>query len=267
MSDDHTDYNKIPPEWLTINFKDVDVLLVGPAGIQPDGTFDLFDSTATGPLATRFRWVLETSRSQNPGIKIFVSQWWGIGPKIWGASLSVLDGSEAIEKYTASVRSFLEKWLPVAGGVDGFDIDYEDNNVTSNTPAIFSKIRSQLDALSSESGGRPFYVTVSPASLEYLEDVVQFLSYVNMQTYEGGSYLTPDAYLKLGLRPQQLLYGICPESGGAPPTVQQAEENYSEFALAGIHLWRLNSGNYVYEQQVQAQVYAFLHPQRDYEEE
>lgn len=258
MSDDQQ-YNTLPPTWSNINFKNVDVLYVGPAGVQADGTFGLYDSKATGALANRFKWLIQTARGQNPNIKIIVSQWWGTGTGIWGNPLAVLTTDAAISKYTDSVAAFLQSYLGVSGGVDGYDIDYESNNVTSNISKITSQIRARLDALSKANGGRPFYVTVSPATTSNLSSAVASLSFVNMQTYAGGSSLTPQDFTQLGLKPQQLLYGICPETKCQTPTVSQAESQYAQNKLAGIHLWRLNSDNYVYENQVQSQLYGFLH--------
>src|SRR5262245_22557554 len=89
MSDDQN-YDTIPPEWSDINFKDGDVLNLGPAGVQSDGTFGLYNSPQTGNLASRFNWIIETARGQNPNIKIIVSQWWGNGDNIWGSALDAL---------------------------------------------------------------------------------------------------------------------------------------------------------------------------------
>lgn len=260
LSDDQQ-YNTIPPTWSSIDFKDVDVLFVGPAGVQADGTFGLYNSAATGPLANRFKWVLQTARGQNPNIKIIVSQWWGSGDGIWGKALDSLKTDAAIREYTASVAAFLATYLGVSGGVDGYDIDYESNNVVSGAPTILSQIRSGLDALGKVSGGRQFYVTVSPAATTYLSEALPSLSYVNMQNYAGGYYLTPQDFTALGLQPQQLLFGICPETNCKTRSVPYVEAQYTQNDLAGIHLWRLNSDNYEEEGQVQAQVYSFLHPQ------
>lgn len=261
MSDDQQ-YNTIPAYWSDVDFKDVDVLFVGPAGIQADGTFGLYNSQQTGNLANRFNWVIKTARGQNPNIKIIISQWWGNGTNIWGNPLSVLNGAAATAKYTASVAAFLKSYLTVSGGVDGYDIDYEDNNAVSGTPAIAAEIRAGLTALTKTTGGRPFYLTVSPATTIYLKGAVPSLSYVNMQTYAGGSGLTPQNFTALGLKANQLLYGICPETNCSTPSVQQAEAQYTQYGLAGIHLWRLNSDNYPYEGHVQSQIYAFLHPRK-----
>jgi len=259
MSDDQN-YNQIPQMWSKLNFRDVDVLNVGPAGVQPDGTFGLYQSTKTGDLSNRFKWIINTARQQNPHIRIIISQWWGNGAGVWGESLSLLKTPAAVEKYTASVGQFLQSYLTTAGGVDGYDIDYEDNNVTGNTTAITAKVRAALTALSATTGGRKFYQTVSPSTTARLAGSIGYLDFVNMQTYAGGSGLTAEDFTSLGLTPQQLLYGICPESNCPSPSLAEVEKSYTTNHLAGIHLWRLNSGNYVQEGQVQAQVYKFLHP-------
>jgi hypothetical protein len=261
MSDDQQ-YKTIPPYWSNINFKDMDVLNIGPAGVQSDGTFGLYNSAATGDLANRFKWIIQTARSQNPSVKIIVSQWWGYNQeKVWGRALDALNNPAAISKYTDSVATFLESYLSCSGGVDGYDIDYEDNNVVSDGPTIISQIRTKMDALSGKHGDRPFYLTVSPASTGYLDAAVSSLSFVNMQTYAGGRFLTVEDFTSIGLEPQQLLYGICPETGCGGPSVEVAEDQYRENKLAGIHCWRLNSDNYVEEGEVQAQIYSFLHSQ------
>jgi len=260
MSDDQQ-YNTIPQTWSNINFKDVDVLNVGPAGVQSDRTFGLYNSPNTGDLANRFRWIIQTARSQNPNIKIIVSQWWGDGDGLWGNALDSLNTDAAISKYTDTVAEFLQSYLDVCGGVDGYDIDYESNNAVISISTITSQIRTKMDALSKANGGRPFYLTASPADTSYLDTAVTSLNFVNMQTYAGGKYLTPQNFTELGLKAQQLLYGICPETNCGTRTVSEVESEYTYNKLAGIHLWRLNSDNYIEEGQVQAQIYSFLHRQ------
>lgn len=258
MADD-PHYDNVPAEWSQIDFGKVDVLYVGPAGVQSNDTFGLYSSPATGDLATRFRWILQNARAQNPGIKIIVSQWWGTGDGVWGDALDSLGSDAAISAYADSVAAFVQSYLDVSGGVDGYDIDYEDNNVVSGIPALVSQVRARLDALGSANGGRPFYVTVSPAETAYLAQAAPSLNFVNIQTYAGGSGLTPQDFTQMGMQPRQLLYGICPETNCPSPSLAEVESQYTQNNLAGIHLWRLNSDNYAEENQVQAQVYSFLH--------
>lgn len=259
MSDDQQ-YDTIPPTWANINFRDVDVLNVGPAGVQSDGTFGLYNSSQTGDLANRFKWIIQTARSQNPNIKIIISQWWGDGDGIWGSALDSLSTEADIGRYTESAVAFLAAYLDVSGGVDGYDIDYEDNNVVEDVSTITSQIRAGMKALSQANDGRPFYLTVSPADTAYLDTAVTSLDLVNMQTYAGGMYLTTEDFTSLGLASHQLLYGICPETNCGTRTVSEVESEYTDNNLAGIHLWRLNSDNYVHEGEVQAEIYSFLHP-------
>jgi glycosyl hydrolase family 18 (putative chitinase) len=259
MADEKRGYDQIPPYWSQIDFRYVNILMVGPAGVQANGTFGLYNSAQTGNLANRFKWVIHTARSQNPSIKIIVSQWWGNGDGIWGRALSALKTDADIQKYTSSVHDFLNMYLQTAGGVDGYDIDYESNNVSSHTEAITRQIRAQLARLSEANRGRPFYLTVSPDSTSYLKEAVGSLDFVNMQTYAGGWDLTPKSFLDLGLKSTQLLYGICPETACRTRSLSEVKRAYTDNKLVGIHLWRLNSDNYQQEGQVQRQVYNFLH--------
>ena len=262
MADEKKGYDQIPPYWSEIDFTHVDVLNVGPLGVQPDGTFGLYKSAATGDLANRFKWVLQTARTHNPGIKIIVSQWWGSkGEVIWGRPLSALGDDAAVQKYTASVHDFLASYLTTSGGVDGYDIDYESDNVDQHTEDITKQIRAQLSRLSQATGGRPFYLTVSPSDTGGLTKAVAgYLDLVNLQTYAGGRWsIDPDKFTALGLKSTQLLYGICPETDCDSPSLDDVKKAYTDKTLGGIHLWRLNSDNYRDEGVMQLRVYDFLH--------
>lgn len=260
MADD-LNYKVIPASWSAINFRLVDFLFVAPFGLQSDGTFGLYKSNSTGPLAHRLTWVLENARRQNPNIKIIASQWYGSGANVYGYDLSVLPKTdEAVEKYAESVKSLLTSWSSICGGLDGYDIDYEDGNIQRNAPGVIELVRTKLDALSDSLGGRRFYTTVSPVVPTYLNRAAAYLDYVNMQNYGSGYGLTPESFVAMGIKPQQLLYGICPETGCSSHNITDVENQYRSNKLAGIHLWRLNSDNYKHELQVQKQIYAFMHP-------
>lgn len=166
----------------------------------------------------------------------------------------------AVQEYAASVRAFFEEWAPVAGGLDGFDVDYEDNNVVPFISEVLAQVRQELDTLAASMGrSTPYWVTVSPSETDFLDAAVSSVSYVNMQTYAGGLGLAPEDFLGIGYRKDQLLYGICPETNCQGPTVAEAEGVYTNYSMAGIHMWRLNSDNYIQEGQVQEQIYDFLH--------
>jgi hypothetical protein len=257
LSDDQN-YNTIPQKWQVIDFKLVDTLFIGPLGVQPDGTFGVFNSAATGPLAHRLEWVIKTARHQNHHIKIIVSQWYG-SSSIWGDDLTVLKDTQAIQKYADSVPKFLKAWLPIAGGIDGFDIDYETPNVSDKCPQILAAVRSGLDALSKEHDGRPFYVTVSPDTLDFLKESVPSINFVNMQLYGYGYDMTPEEFINIGFKADQLLYGICAEAGQNTHTVQDAERAVEKYQLGGAFVWRLNSDPQHHELETQKKIHNFLH--------
>jgi hypothetical protein len=221
LSDDQ-DYKTIPQKWQIIDFKVVDVLFIGPLGIQADGTFGLYTSASTGSLAHRLEWVITRARHQNQHIKIIVSQWYGSAPKVWGNDLTVLKDTQAIQKSADSVPTFLKAWLTVAGGIDGFDIDYEEPNVSGKCPEILAAVRTRLDALSKDHSGRPFYLTVSADELTYLDESAPSIHYVNMQLY-GRGYgrvtnppRTPQNFIDAGFKAGQLLYGSASKRARQP---------------------------------------------------
>ncbi|WP_017525605.1 glycoside hydrolase family 18 protein [Pusillimonas noertemannii] len=263
LSDDH-DYFNIPAEWQEIAFDKVDVLYVGPAGIQEHNQFGLFESAQTGPLRHRFEWLVDRARHDNPDIKIVISQWWGNGQGIWGKPLSALNGDEAaLDSYVQSVADFIGYYQSYAGGryaLDGFDIDYEDNNVTADFPALAHKLKDTLQALSSEYG-KPLRLTLSPAEGEYLNpDSLSPFDYINMQSYAGGMDIPPEAFFQEGVPASKILYGICPETNCDTHGEEEVLATYHHYGLAGVHLWRLNSDNHAYEGQVQQRIYSALHP-------
>ena len=251
LSDDQN-YTTIPSKWSSINFTTVDLLLIAPLGIQDDGTFGLYNSTETGPLANRFNWVIQKARTENPGIKIFASQFWGSAPHIWGSDLSALQDAQAIEKYTTSVQTFMKTWKQV----DGYDVDYETGNIREDIGDILQQVRDKLDQIQD---GRQFYVSVSPATTKYLDTAVPALSFVNMQTYSGGISLTPQDFLDLGLKSEQLLYGYNAETPSQSHSIPDTEKAYTDGNLAGIHVWRLDSSDQDAEGEMQMEIYHFLH--------
>ena len=251
LSDD-LNYTTIPPKWSKIDFATVDLLLIGPLGVQADGTFGLYSSPKTGPLAHRFQWVLQKARTQNPGIKIFASQFWGASPHQWGSDLSALKDAQAVEKYASSVQTFMKTWKQV----DGYDVDYEDTNVREEIGDILRQVRTKLDLIRD---GRHFDVSVSPSETTFLKTAVPALSFVNMQTYSGGISLTPKDFLDLGLKSEQLLYGYNAEIPSQGHSIPDCEKAYTDGNLAGIHVWRLDSSDEQAELERQKKIYEFLH--------
>jgi hypothetical protein len=217
-------------------------------------------------LAGLFNWLITTARTQNPHIKILAQQFWGTTAWI------SLDTTQ-INKYATSVASVVKQY-----GLDGYDVDYEQNgddlgNQIPEAPTILAAVRRELDALS-KTENRPLYVTLSAASTHNLTSnnpaakvhpVSKSVHWVNIQTYDGGrrGNNTVQSWLNLGFTSSQLLYGVWPEITADParysPTITEVKAAYTSNKLGGVNLWRLSSGNFIFESQVQVLIYNFLH--------
>lgn len=260
---DTQDYYKIPDFWNQIPLNDVNVLYIGPGGIQDNNKFGLYSSESTGALSNRFQWLITKAKQDNPAIRIIISQWWGEGQGKWGMPLDTLNSETDINEYAQSVANFIEYYQTYENGkyaIDGFDIDYESNNVIEKFPILANKVHEALQQLSNKYH-KPFYFTISPADIEYLTTPsLAQVDYINMQSYAGGLDITPESYFALGVPANKILYGICPETNCETPSVEEALATYYQYKMAGIHLWRLNSDNYKYEIAVQQQIYTALNP-------
>lgn len=264
---DHS-WADIRSQWSKIRFDAVDVLNVSPFIVQSDHkTFGLASSDPE--LAGLFNWIITTARALKPNIKILAQQFYGTTAWI---SLDIAQ----INTYAASVASVVKQY-----GLDGYDVDYEWNtgnpgdlgNQIPEAPIILAAIRRELDALS-KTENRPLYVTISPASTYNLTSdnpaakeypVLKSVDWVNVQSYDGGwnNDNTVQSWLNLGFTSSQLLYGIWPEITANPrkhsPTITQVKTAYTSKKLGGVNLWRLTSGNFIFESQVQVLIYNFLH--------
>lgn len=273
-SDTGDDWSVLPKDaWTQVRFENVEFLFVSPFCVQPDGAFGLDDPktrdhTQKGTMDNRLRRVLELARAANPKIKILAQQWWD---RLDYQTLSEMKASDpaVYDIYAASVKAVVKQW-----NLDGYDVDYEwrsnqqRGNLDPDAPVIISKVRAQLNDLEKELN-RKIYVTCSPASSQELVNTDQskehplkdIVDYVNLQTYDGGININKDDFIEAGLQPSQLLYGVWPEdtTESRSPTIDKVLQEYNDGKLGGVHLWRVNSDNTVFENQVQALIYDALH--------
>lgn len=243
-------------------FDTVDLLLVGPAGVQADGSFGLFESAETGSLSRRLDWLVARARAENPEIRIVLSQWWGDGAGIWGASLDALGDEVAFDAYATSAAEFVERSRTEQGGrlaIDGIDIDYEGENVVPGIDPVSERLREALDGVATRTGS-PALLTVSPAETEHLSsEVLERFDLVHMQSYAGGGWIPVSFYLDLGIAPERILAGICPETDCPTPSEAEVLGAVEKYGLGGVHVWRLNSDNSPVEVAVQRRIAESLH--------
>lgn len=255
-----------PEQWSNVRFDKIDILYVSPFVVRkPYGLFDLDDPALRDPperehgdLERRLHFVIDTARKGNPKIKILAQQFWGEN------DFEDLR-TDQFDRYARSVATIVRDWQ-----LDGYDVDYEwrfgdpdhvGGNVIKEVPEILSRVRARLDELQVRER-RPLYVTITAGSAKFLDkSVADVVDFVNIQSYDGGrnDNLTVARFLDIGFRRDQLLWGILPENAHRSNTIEQTKMEYTGNGLAGIHLWRLNSHNAFYENQVQTLLYDWLH--------
>ena len=286
---DDESWDHIPDSWKNIRFSAVDILYVSPFLCYKDGSFGLPGITAlnrNGDLFERFRWVVKEARKQNSLIKIIAMQWWGSE-----GNFSLLKTDNMRETYAKSVKDFLKLWhdktdpeTKISLRVDGWDVDYEGHpnvdaggNVQTYVPDILSKIRREVDKLSSELKIARFQVSITAATSNCLQNIpADVLDYVNMQNYDGGLSSPPEDYFEAipGLNPSKLLWGISSELTekndqsitSIDAAVSKMKEDHGpgtdgvkKGPLGGIMMWRLNSDNWVFENIAQISLYNKIH--------
>jgi len=264
-----------PEHWNLVDYTQMDILLIGPIGVQSDGSLGIVGIDHTfakevqpwmgcsnltaggvvanlsfGSLEPRFARVVAKARRDNPGIDIRVSVWWTAScngrSTEWGDSLScALSGADDFASFARSARSFLEAWH-----LQGLDIDYESANVFAGFPAVAASLH---DVFASE-----YVLSVSAARVDYLREVVGHVDEVFMQTYAGGWWLSARDFLELGFAPRSLFYGLCPETDCDGPSLVVAAAAVAQDDLGGTHLWRLNSDNHAAERAMQAEAHALM---------
>lgn len=224
---------------------------------------------------------------------MFATHWYG--DDIDGQGFKDLQEQDKITKFADSLAAYFEtqagktvtvnvgnKEVQVSARLDGYDVDVECaggnryGDYGTKVPwlvDVMAGVRSKLDAVKTTP---KFYVSITPAWNDDLDKVVNgqslahYVDYLNMQRYSGGDNPdgTPEAYLKAidKLKPEQLTYGISTEwtPNCAEKTFDGVMEAYGKEIdhghYGGLWTWRLNSGNGVFTNAAQVELYNQIHP-------
>ncbi|KAM7186425.1 Glycoside hydrolase superfamily [Rhypophila sp. PSN 637] len=279
FSEDGGHGENIPDNWKHIRFDAVDVLAIHGFSTSEKGEFMLGDHS--NKLDKRLEWVLATAKAQNSNIKFFAQQ------NFTGSDI-LHKGPDFYDRYADSVVPLLEKW-----GLHGYDIDYEpgpkpeDLAILQNVVELFKKIHSRC-------APKGYLVSITPAQYDGLFDpdtqrvedlknheIENYIDLVVLQTYDGGISWGRNLihnWLKV-FPPNKILISGNPEQSGFPWkrdsiwSVQEIIEAYmkakdpknklqpddSRGKFAGIHVWRLNSDVFWWENAAQVMFYNYLH--------
>jgi hypothetical protein len=197
-------------------------------------------------------YVLRDAREVNPAIKFLATMVYS-GSNTLAA---VFSGGGDPQTQASNFANNLVAYLK-SNGMNGLDIDWEGDVSNQMTQAqfkiLFSTIRTVFDQQPVK-----YYLSFTPAwptsTIDY-PTVNSAFDFVSPQFYDGTSL---SEFLDAGISPAVIGYGAQFEPGNAAPnaSAQQVWNVVSEgFSSAGtqynyqdIFMWRLNSGNFQFEQ-------------------
>jgi len=211
-------------------------------------------SSHPGGLTNRdyLDYVLRDARQVNPGIKFLATMVYGGSNTLAKVFANGGDPQAQASAFAANLVAYLQ-----ANGMNGIDIDWEgdvsEQLTRSQFQILFSTIRQVFDAQPVK-----YYLSFTPAwptsSIDY-PTVNSVFDFVSPQFYDS----TPlSSFLSAGISPAVIGYGAQFEPGNAAPntSAQQVWNAVSagfthggmQYGYQDIFMWRLNSGNYQFEQ-------------------
>lgn len=206
------------------------------------------------------QFIIRDARIQNPGIKFIFTLDWGYEPTL--SNIFTVPGLTDAQCAAVFARNLA---IAIQGyGLDGFDFDWEPPLSGSITAAQMSlllyAIRQQFNQLEKENK-KHYYLIISPVTGDNLDaaPVNDNVDWLNLQLYGG---TTPSNYP--GVDYNLFAYGAQfeatqPTTDPNFPGLQTAQaaiaDNNQQYHFPIYTNWRLNSGNFVFEQQQQVALY------------
>ncbi len=205
------------------------------------------------------QWVTRDARASNPDIKFLATLDYGTN---WFAPLFNAPKSawqSNVNAFAANLLSYLQ-----ANYLDGFDIDWEGTIASGVSQPQFAMLFQAIRAAFKTSTGKYFYLTIVPVTTQNLDapTVNQCFDFVTLQLYGGAD---PQWFIQYGIDKSLLAYGAKFESNGSfdPSPYQNAQQAYQDYQSGGYGVamqWRLNSGDYQFEQAQQIMLNQMIWP-------
>jgi GH18 family chitinase len=198
-------------------------------------------------------YIIRDSKKSNPNIKIAMTLEYGnanVLSQIFPDPAN--PDQQSADNFAANLMAYLKHYA-----IDGFDLDWESPICDTTTQAQFRLLIDAIGAQFKRQKDKHYYLTLSPASPGNLDVGVvnRNVDFLNLQLYSG--FTSPSDYS--GVNADLFAYGAKFESGYQ--TAQQAyDDNKANYHYSVFTQWRLNSGNYQFEQTQQQQLYALVFP-------
>ncbi len=209
------------------------------------------------------KFVIRDARKNNPNIKIAVTLVYGpasSNPNSNGKAIANIFSNTKVspqqnaDHFAANMMAYFKEY-----DLDGFDIDWESELSDVTTQQQFAMVVNAIGAQFQKQTGRQCYLTLSPAVNTNLDAaaVNNNVDFINLQLYSG--FTDPGDFTSIGINSKLFAYGAKFESN-----FQTAEaaftDNRDNYKYDIFTCWRLNSNNFVFEQQQQQALYKFVFP-------
>lgn len=211
---------------------------------------------AKGPAPTNqdyMEWIVRDAKAQNPNIKVCLTLLYGKQHLISQIYPDPAHPDKAsAEAFGKNVVTYLKHY-----GLDGFDIDWEWDYLSSDTTQ--AQFKTTFSAVGPLLKGAGMLLTMGPATTQNLDPdtVNDHFDIIAFQMYYSTSL--PGEFIDYGIKPDAFAYGAKFEATHSPvppdgPGMQTASQAYAQMEVYGfkaVTTWRLNSQNYIFEQDQQ----------------
>ena len=198
------------------------------------------------------QWIVRDAKKANPDIKICLTLLYGKQHLI---SQIYPDPNNPDQKsaqaFADNVVTYLKHY-----GLDGFDIDWEWHYLSDDTTK--AQFKTTFSTVGSALRTAGMLLTMGPATTNNLDadTVNEYFDIIAFQMYYSTSL--PGQFVSYGIRPDAFAYGAKfeatgPSSADGPgmQTASQAYQQMQEYGFKAVTTWRLNSQNYIFEQDQQ----------------
>ncbi len=199
-------------------------------------------------------YVIRDSRKNNPNIKILATLGWGeddVLTRIF--SNKKYTGQQNADNFATNLVTYLK-----SKNLDGFDIDWEAEVSRVTSTEQFKLLINAIGTQFKQQTGKHYYLTLSPSELGTLDadSVNKNVDFNNLQLYYDAGLQAE--FIQAGVKQQLLAYGVSFEAGDQ--TAQDAYNGFIKGKYRVITNWRLNSGNFDFEQSNQKKLYKLVKP-------
>jgi hypothetical protein len=245
-------------------YTNTDMLFVCFFSVVPDGkgyfTIEIGNKNAVHPDGSTtqeyLQYTIRDARAQNAEVKVLATLNYNDNTLSQIFSSNSQQWPVQVANFASNVKNYLQSMQ-----MNGLDIDWEGGFASAISQEQFSILFKALRSAFNTNAKAYMYLTMCPADVGNLDvtTVNSCFDLVTLQLYSG--FTSPSDYTDIGIIPQLLAYGAKFESNyqnanqANSGAVAGFNFNGQQYAYNNITQWRLNSGNYTFEQGQQIILY------------